>query len=123
MSKGRTYEDAKAHARHYAVITGQDYGVMRDAFGGCMAFPLSPEGQRSGSELRCEVVRLADITPSERARIRWLDENYGDNWREHGDRPIPPDAFGSGIDHDAVSAEWERDRDCYDINAEYSPDT
>lgn len=100
-----TYEEAKAYARHYAVITGMDYGVGPRAFGGCMAFPLSPEGQRSGSELRCEVIRLADIGPNERARIRWLDETYGDNWREHGDRPIPPNAFGSGIDWDGVTRE------------------
>ena len=100
-----TYEQAKAHARHYAVITGRDYGVMRESFGGCMAFALPPPDQRSGSELRCEVVRLAEIGPNERARIRWLDEQYGDNWQQHGDKPIPPDAFGSGIDWDAVSEE------------------
>lgn len=75
-----TYEQAKAHARHYAVITGRDYGVMRDAFGGCMAFALPPPDQRSGSELRCEVVRLADIEPSERAEHRLSDEMHGDNW-------------------------------------------
>lgn len=100
-----TYEQAKARARHYAVITGRDYGVMRDAFGGCMTFPLSPEGQRHGDELRCEVVRLADIGRNDRMRIRWLDETYGDNWAQHGDRPIPPDAFGSDVDWDAVSGE------------------
>lgn len=100
-----TYAEAKAWARHYAVTTGADYGVGPKRTGGFMAFPLRPEGQRSGCELRCEVVRLADIGPNERARIRWLDETYGDNWREHGDRPIPPDAFGSGIDWDGVTRE------------------
>lgn len=100
-----TYEEAKARARHYAVISGRDYGIMPDAFGGCMTFPLGDEGQRHGDELRCEVVRLQDIGPNERARIRWLDETYGDNWREHGDRPIPPDAFGSGIDWDGIREE------------------
>lgn len=75
-----TYEHAKAHAQHYAVITGRDYGIMRNAFGGCMAFPLSPEGQRHGSELRCEVVRLDDIGPRERAEARLSDEMHGDNW-------------------------------------------
>lgn len=91
-----TYEEAKARARHFAVITNRDYGILKDAFGDCMTFPLSPEGQRYGDELRCEVVRLADISKNDRLRIRWLDDTYGDNWRDHGDRPIPPDAFGSG---------------------------
>lgn len=75
-----TYEQAKARARHYAVITGRDYGIMRDAFGGCMTFPLSPEGQRYGDELRCEVVRLADIGPAEVEAHRRADEQHGDNW-------------------------------------------
>jgi hypothetical protein len=76
-----TYEQAKAHARHYSVVTKCDYGVMRDAFGGCMAFILPPEKDRSGSELQCEVVRYADITPTERQRHLELDEKYGDGWR------------------------------------------
>lgn len=80
-----TYEQAKARARHYAVITGRDYGIMRDAFGGCMTFPLSPDGQRHGDELRCEVVRLADIGSNEQCRIRWLDDKYGDNWAQHAE--------------------------------------
>lgn len=75
-----TYEEAKARARHFAVITGRDYGILRDAFGDCMTFPLSPEGQRYGDELRCEVVRLADIGPAERAQHRLSDDMHGDNW-------------------------------------------
>jgi len=75
-----TYKQAKEHARHYSVVTKCDYGVMRDAFGGCMAFILPPEKDRSGSELTCEVVRYADIMPSERQRHLDLDEKYGDGW-------------------------------------------
>lgn len=75
-----TYEQAKHYAKHYAVISGCDYGIGPRAFGGFMAFPLPPEGQRSGTELKCEVVRLADITPSEQKRVRLMDELYGDEW-------------------------------------------
>jgi len=62
-----TYDEAKAHAKRMAALTGCDYGLMRDAFGGTMAFILPPPGQRSGSELWCEVVRYDDLLPSERA--------------------------------------------------------
>ena len=61
-----TYEEAKAHAKRMAALTGYDYGLCRDAFGGIMAFILPPAEQRSGRELRCEVVRYADLPPSER---------------------------------------------------------
>jgi hypothetical protein len=81
-----TYAQAKAHARHYAVITGRDYGVMRHAVGGCMAFALPPPEHRSGSELRCEVVRLADIGLEDRMHSRNLDDLYGDRWDAHGSK-------------------------------------
>ena len=61
-----TYEEAKAHAKRLAALTGYDYGLMRDAFGGIMAFLLPSPEHRSGSELWCEMVRYADLPPSER---------------------------------------------------------
>ena len=102
------YEQAKSHARHYAVVANCDYGIMPHVFHGYMAFPLPPPEQRSGSELLCEVVRLADITRNERIRIRWLDDKYGDNWRDHGDKPIPPDAWPSH-DYDTMDGRVEED--------------
>lgn len=77
------YYEAKRHAQHYAAVTRQDYGVMRDAFGGTMAFILPPPDQRSGSELFCEVVRYADLSPAD---IQWhmaADNAYGDLWQKH----------------------------------------
>ena len=76
-----TYEQAKGHARHFACVTKCDYGIMREVFGGCMVFILPPEARRCGSELTCEVVRYADITPAERQLHLELDEQYGDGWR------------------------------------------
>lgn len=78
-----THKQAKLHAEHFACVTRSDYGISRDAFGGCSAFILPPEKDRSGSELLCEVVRYADIGQQARERHVALDRLHGDNWDLH----------------------------------------
>jgi len=78
-----THKQAKLHAEHFSCVTRSDYGIARNAFGGCSVFILPPEKDRSGSELLCEVVRYADIGPQTREKHLSLDQLHGDHWSWH----------------------------------------